>query len=99
MAAPPQNFPPPAAQSTAIVDAGFEDSPTGGDLCGFGIPFFGLSLNIPGFTLPKLGFALPVFTLGLNCDLSDPVAVGFGGGRISLSDPDADPDYQYDNSP
>jgi hypothetical protein len=96
MSGVPQNFPPPQPASASV---GFEPAPTGASLCGFGIPGFSLSIKLPSFSLPSISFSLPTFALGLNCDLSNPLSVGFGGGRVSGVDPDADPDYQFEHSP
>lgn len=88
---PPVNAPSVGQQASASADAGFQPSPTGATLCGFGIPgfFLSFSFSIPGFP----PFAFPPtfnFMIGLNCDLSNPISasVGFGGGRVAQSDPD-----------
>jgi hypothetical protein len=91
---PPLDAPPPAE---APVDAGFEPSPTGTSICGFGIPLpaFQFSVSIPGFDfmfeLPQLSYGL-----ALKCDLSEPLdaTFGWGGGRQSTGDPDPDDEYR-----
>lgn len=95
--APPKNAASPADQAGASADAGFSPSPTGPSLCGFGLPgfTFNVSFRLPGFPPP-----LPTFSwfLGLKCDLSDPLSAqfGFGGGRVSQADADADPNTTAD---
>lgn len=88
---PPEDAPPPAQQEQQIVEAGFEPSPKGASLCGFGFPSFNFAINIPGFKLPDIPPKF-FFALSLNCDLSNPidVDVGFGGGRASTRDPSPD---------
>jgi len=87
--APPVDAPPPEAQATATVDAGFPPSPTATDICGIKFPptfTFSLSLNIP---FPNFALPFPFnFSLSLKCDLDDPVdaEVSFGGGRKSTGD-------------
>ncbi len=95
--APPEDFPAPSAQDQATVDAGFKPSPSGASLCGFGIPTFSFSIRIPGFRFPPAGFPPKLnFSLALACDLSNPfsVSVGFGGGRVSTADRDADASFE-----
>jgi hypothetical protein len=92
MAEPPKDAPPPAEQNAVQADAGFEPSPTGTTLCGFGFPVFSYNL---GFKIPNLpSFAIPTFDffVKLNCSLSDPLDAefGFGGGRVPTGDPDPD---------
>jgi hypothetical protein len=94
--APPEDAPPPEEQSAVQADVGFAPSPTGASICGFGFPSFVFSLAffIPGFP----PFAFPPtfnFMLGLNCDLSNPISasVSFGGGRVSNTNPEADPEF------
>lgn len=95
MAEPPRDAPLPEVQTQAAIDASFEPSPTGAQLCGFGIPGFSFSISIPGFVFPPPGFP-PVLNLALalNCDLDNPIdaEVSFGGGRVSQQDPDPDED-------
>lgn len=94
--APPRDSPSPAEQSAVSADAGFAPSPTGSALCGFPFPI-SFNYNL-GFRLP---FKIPAFPptfdyfLAFNCDLSNPVSAnfGFGGGRVSTQDKDADPEY------
>jgi hypothetical protein len=92
--APPPDAPAPSAQAGVSADAGFAPSPSGATLCGFGIPGFNynLSFRLP-FGLPQIPPNIN-WMLALKCDLSDPLdaSFGFGGGRVSQSDPDADPD-------
>lgn len=81
------------------ADASFGPSPTGTTICGFAIPPT-FSFNI-SFKLPGIGFEFPpkfFFGLSLNCDLSDPIDAefGFGGGRVSSKDPDADDEQVVD---
>ena len=91
--APPPDAPPPEEQAAVNLDAGFEPSPTGASICGFGVPSFFLSLNfiIPGFP-PDFGLPIFDFFITLNCDLSDPIDAdfSFGGGRVGQSDVDSD---------
>jgi hypothetical protein len=92
---PPEDAPSPEEQDAATVDAGFEPSPTGATLCGFGIPifFFGLNLKIPGLSAEFPSFD---FFIALNCDLSDPIDgdFAFGGGRVGSSDVDSDDEFK-----
>jgi len=93
---PPEDAPPPEQQAGASADAGFEPSPSGASICGFGLPsfVFNLSIFIPGF--PPFGFPPTFdFLIGLSCDLSNPISasVGFGGGRVSNTNPEADPEF------
>ncbi len=94
---PPPDAPSPATQDAGIADAGFKPSPSGPSLCGFGFPLFSLSFRIPGFQFPPSGFPPRLnFGIALACDLSDPFSanVGFGGGRVSTADPDADTQFE-----
>lgn len=83
----------------AIVsaDAGFSDSPPAASLCGFKIPkiFASFSLQIPGFSLPPFPPKI-VLSLGINCDLNNPLSfsagLAWGGGRVGVRDPDPDDD-------
>lgn len=94
--APPEDGPTTSQQAGIEADASFQPSPTGSLLCGF-LPIPELSLTF-GLKLP---FALPplpprlAYFLQLNCDLSNPISANFafGGGRVSLQDKDADPEY------
>ncbi len=95
--APPEDFPPPEVQDAAAVEASFAPSPSGPSLCGFGIPTFSISLRLPSFQFPPAGFPPQLsFGLALACNLSDPISAsfGFGGGRVSTSDPDADEQFE-----
>lgn len=95
--APPVDLPPPEEQDAASVEASFEPSPSGSQLCGFGLPQFNLSIRLPPFAFPPKGFPPKLsFGLALSCDLSDPVSAsfGFGGGRVSTSDPDTDAQFE-----
>jgi len=96
--APPLDAPPPGNDTGAGVTGGasFAPSPSGPSLCGFTIPTFSyfLGFRLPGFP----PFAFPPtfnFLIRLNCDLSNPLSAsfGFGGGRVSTIDKDADPEY------
>lgn len=91
---PPPDFPAPELPSGPSVpssvgfgssSAGFAPSPTGAQLCGFGLPSFSynLSFQIPAF--PPFPFPPNfAFFLGLNCDLSNPIdsSFAYGGGRV-----------------
>jgi hypothetical protein len=95
--APPVNLPPPEDNAGVDADAGFEPSPSGASICGFGFPTFAFHF---AFILPKFPpFEFPPkfnFFLALNCDLSDPFEskFAFGGGRQSTgTDPDEDPEF------
>lgn len=94
--APPPDAPPPAEQDVVSADAGFEPSPSGPSLCGFGFPLFFFNLTLR-FKFPPFDFP-PTFSffIGLNCDLSNPIDAefGFGGGRVGTSDPDP---FEEDN--
>ena len=85
MAGLPQDFPTPEESAGVDASAGFAPSPTGAQLCGFGLPLFKFNVNfrLPGF--PPSGFP-PTFNyfLALNCDLSNPIdaSFGYGGGRV-----------------
>lgn len=90
--APPEDAPSPEVQDAVQLDAGFEPSPSGATLCGFGIPTFALNL---AFKIPIPPFpTLPTFDyfITLNCDLSNPIDAefGFGGGRVGTADVDSD---------
>jgi hypothetical protein len=90
----------------AIVgaDAGFSNSPPAASLCGFRIPklFVSFSLNIP---FPKLPPFPPKLTLslGINCDLNNPLSFSaslpWGGGRVGTRDPDPDDQTDIDGAP
>lgn len=88
MSEPPEDAPPPSEQSAIEADAGFEPSPTGASLCGFGLPGFNFNIS---FRIPGFPPAFPPsfnFMIGLNCDLSNPISAefGFGGGRVGEDD-------------
>lgn len=93
---PPPDAPAPSEQAAVEASAGFQPSPSGTSLCGFGLPGFAFNLS---FRLP---FAIPPFpppfnfSLGLVCSLSDPIDAefGFGGGRVPQVDADADDELQ-----
>ena len=96
--APPENLPTPSVQNGVTASAGFPPSPAGPTLCGFGIPQFAFNFgfNLP-FQFPPAGFPPKLsFGLALVCNLSDPLeaSFGFGGGRVSTSDPDADSQFE-----
>jgi hypothetical protein len=92
---PPPDAPSPDERKASTVEAGFKPGPPVGDLCGFKIPSFTFSL---GFNLPSLSFPPPfprlTASLGLNCDLSNPVnvsaGISFGGGRKPTGNPDSE---------
>lgn len=81
------------------ADVSFAPAPDGIALCGFKLPFlaWGFGFRLPAF--PPFPFP-PTFNyfVGLNCDLSNPIAAkfGFGGGRTGQADPDSDPDATAD---
>lgn len=90
---PPVDFPPPDQQASASVDLGFQPSPSGALLCGFGLPLFlfNASFRLTGFP----PFAFPptfAFFIGLNCDASKPIdaSFSFGGGRKPNIPPSGD---------
>jgi hypothetical protein len=92
---PPEDAPSVQEQDAVQADVGFEPSPTGASICGFGFPSFTFNL---AFFLAWPPFDWPPtfnFFVGLNCDLSHPIDAGvsFGGGRRSNVDPEADPEY------
>ena len=87
---PPKDAPSPEEQDQSAIDAGFEPSPTGSTLCGFGFPRFNLSINLPGFAFPDIAFPNLSLAIGLNCDLSEPFTAEFGGGRVPNYDADQD---------
>ena len=95
---PPPDLPSPATQDAVTADASFEPSPSGPSLCGFGIPVFNFSLGFQlPFPFPPPGFPPKLsFSIALACDLSDPLdaSFGFGGGRISTSDPDTESQFE-----
>lgn len=93
---PPKDAPPPEEQSQAGIDAGFEPSPTGAQLCGFQLPGFQFSIQLPGFQLPSIALPNLNLALSLNCDLSDPIdgEFGFGGGRVGTADVDQDDEFK-----
>jgi hypothetical protein len=97
--APPLPAPSPSAQASASADVSFAPAPAGPSLCGFALPglSFGFAFHLPAF--PPFPFP-PTFDffVGLQCDLSNPIAAkfGFGGGRASQLDPDSDPDATAD---
>lgn len=90
-ASPPVDAPEPSAQAEASASVEFAPSPTGADLCGFKIPSFSFNLGfnvnlvLPGIPFPQIP------TLALKCDLSDPIDLEFGGGRVG-SAPEEDPE-------
>jgi hypothetical protein len=95
--APPTDYPSPEEQGEATANASFEPSPTGAKLCGFGLPVFAFSFSLPGFQFPPEGFPPQLnYGIALKCNLSDPIDAefGFGGGRVSNSDPSADRQFE-----
>jgi hypothetical protein len=91
---PPPDAPDLPTQNAASLEAGFQPSPTGAELCGFGIPGFTLTISLPPFDFPP-PFPPPLaLLLGLSCDLDDPLdaELSFGGGRVSA--PETDPDEE-----
>jgi hypothetical protein len=84
--APPDDAPSLADQTKVELDAGFQAGPPAASLCKFKLPLFLFKLAIK---LPPLNFPPPFptfsFSLGLSCDLSNPInvtaGVKFGGGR------------------
>jgi len=91
----PPDAPTPAAQAIVTADAGFSNSPPAASLCGFKIPklFINFGLHIPFPSLPPFP---PKFklSLGINCDLKNPLSFSagleWGGGRVGVHDPDPD---------
>jgi hypothetical protein len=86
-------------QNSSGLSGGFSETPPGATICGFGVPSlaFSFGLHVPKFP----PFPIPPtfdFFVGFNCSLSNPLSAsfGFGGGRVSAQDPDADPDYTAD---
>jgi hypothetical protein len=58
---------------------------------------FQIGLRLPSFKFPPEGFPPKLsFGIALSCDLSDPIAAsfGFGGGRVSTSDPGTDEQFE-----
>ncbi len=95
--APPPDYPSPEAQGQATAQASFEPSPSGPSLCGFGVPTFNFSFALPSFDFPPAGFPPQLnFGIALKCDLSDPLDAqfGFGGGRVSNTDPADDLQFE-----
>lgn len=92
---PPPPEPTPEEQDLIDVDADFDlDPPTASSLCGFKFPTFNFSF---GFNLPPIPACLldpmsciPFPFLSLNCDLADPISVGWGGGKVAAVDPSED---------
>ena len=73
------------------ADIGF-DAPAPGSfsLCGFSFPpkiSFSLGFSLPSLPSFSLSFFFPFLTL--SCDLSAPIKVDWGGGRVAVFDPDA----------
>jgi hypothetical protein len=64
-------------------------------ICGFSIrlPKFSISFLLPAIAFPPK-LPIPRFSLQLTCDPSNPINVsaglGYGGGRVSRTDPDPD---------
>lgn len=79
------------------MDAGFDAGPPAASLCGFAIPTirfkFGFNFNLPGFSFPPK-LPIPYLSLGLNCDLNNPLDLSAGlkpgGGRTSNAPPSPD---------
>lgn len=96
---PPADAPSPEDQDAASVDAGFAPGPPVATLCGFAFPSFKpfLKIGIPigGISFPP---KIPTFSpsLGLNCDVNNPLdvtaGVKWGGGRVASFDRDPDVD-------
>lgn len=93
---PPPDSPSPEQQDASAVEAGFKQGPAVGDLCGFKLPSlifeFGLNLDLP-FAFPPT-IPIPKISLGLTCDLTNPIdvtaGIAYGGGRKATFDPDPD---------
>lgn len=93
--APPEDAPSPEEQAAVDASVGFEPSPTGASLCGFGFPSFSFNFVLR-FKFPPFDFPPQFnFFIGLRCDLSNPLDAefGFGGGRVGTSDVDQDPEF------
>lgn len=92
---PPPDLPPVDQQPAFSAGASFEPSPTGLEVCGFGIPIFTYNVNL------RLPFEIPPFPptfnflVALACDLSNPLEAefGFGGGRVQNITPDEDEEF------
>jgi hypothetical protein len=93
---PPDPEPTPEEQDLIEVNADFDpDPPTASSLCGFRFPpnfTFGFGLNfppIPACLLDPLS-CIPFPWLSLNCDLAEPISLGWGGGKEVAVDPGED---------
>lgn len=83
------------AQNAITISASFETPPIGISICGFPLtipPFgFNVSFSIP---IPEFQFPPPFpFFLPMLCDLINPIASKYGGGRVGDPGLDADPEY------
>lgn len=95
--APPPDAPSPDDQDAASVDAGFAAGPPVASLCGFALPSFIPKLSI-GIPIPSINFPPPLpkfsLSLGLNCDVNNPLdvagGIGWGGGRKASFDRNPD---------
>ena len=100
---PPKSEPPPAEQD--VVEAGIDfdpEPPTASSLCGFKFPptfnfFFSFNLPaLPACLLDPLS-CIPFPWLSLNCDLANPVSVGWGGGKEpQVDEPDNTEENPFD---
>ncbi len=97
MGAPLPDLPQPA--QVVQASAGFDDTKPAASLCGFKIPlpYIKFALNLPGFKLPPFPPKIRL-SRGINCNLSNPLAVSagvdFGGGRQGFRDPSPDDDQE-----
>jgi len=91
---PPPDAPSLADQQSLSLSVALAPSPTGFEICGFQIPGFefNVTFRIPGF--PSFDFPpFFFFALALNCDLSNPISAGFGGGRAGTSGLEDDEEF------
>lgn len=91
-APPPKSEPPSDEQDVVEVGVDFDpEPPTASSLCGFKFPpsfsfSFGFNLTgIPACITDPMS-CIPFPWLSLNCDLANPVSVGWGGGKTPTVD-------------
>lgn len=85
------------------VNAGFSLALPGVQFCGLSLALPGIAVGFsfnPPLRFPPFPFPPSIFFfISLMCNLSHPfvsLGYGFGGGRNTRADPDADPDYFAD---